>query len=91
MTKQFQSSNNFFDANERAGQHIKAGARDTNIAEEHMLLDYLLEVGFMWEEAVRLIHLREHLYENPEMQQRMADDSRMHFARWLYEHGEMSE
>ena len=91
MANQSQSSNNFSDSNERAGQHIKAEARDMGVSEEHMLLDYLLGVGFMWEEAVKLLHLREHLYENAEMQQRMADDSRMHFARWLYEHGEMSE
>ncbi|GAC1394700.1 MAG: hypothetical protein NVSMB38_29270 [Ktedonobacteraceae bacterium] len=36
--------------------------------------------------ARRLQHQRAHVYENAEMQQRLADDSRMHFARWLYEH-----
>ena len=91
MANRPQSMHNFSEHNERAGQHIKEEPRSTTISEEHMLLDYLLEAGFMWEEAVKLLHLREHLYENAEMQQRIADDSRMHFARWLYEHGEMSD
>ncbi len=58
--------------------------------EEQMLVDYLIEMGFVWEEAVKLLNLREHLYENAEMRQRMADDCRLQFARWLYEHGEIS-
>ncbi len=51
----------------------------------------LMETGFMWEEAVKLMHMRENLYENAEMHQRMEEDYRMHFARWLLEHGEISE
>ncbi len=58
--------------------------------EEQMLVDYLIEMGFVWEEAVKLLNLREHLYENAEMRQRVADDCRLQFARWLYEHGEIS-
>jgi hypothetical protein len=56
---------------------------------EQLLLDYLLDMGFTWEESVRLAHIREHLYEGAEMRERMTDDYRMHFARWLYEHGEI--
>jgi hypothetical protein len=52
-------------------------------------IDYLLELEFAWEEALQLINLREHLYEGNEMRQRMADDCRMQFARWLYEQGEI--
>lgn len=58
---------------------------------EEIFLDYLLESGFGWEEAQKLINLRENLCENMEMRQRMADDCRMHFARWLYEQGEIRE
>jgi hypothetical protein len=58
--------------------------------EQHLLMD-LLDSGFVWEEAIQLLHLRDHLYENAEMRQRTADDSRMHFARWLYEQGEIGE
>lgn len=52
-----------------------------------LMLDYLLDTGFQWEEAVTLLNLREHLYENAEMRQRMTDDYRMHFVKWLYDHG----
>ena len=91
MANRLPSMNNFSEHNERTGHYMREELRSTQIAEEHLLLDYLLEAGFMWEEAIKLMHLREHLYENVEMQQRIADDCRMHFARWLYEHGEMSE
>ncbi len=56
-----------------------------------IVLDYLMNAGFVWEEAVMLLYLREHLYENAEMRQRMTDDLRIHFARWLYANGEMNE
>ena len=59
--------------------------------EEQHMLDYLLNAGFQGEEAMHLVHLREHLYDNSEMQQRMAEDSHMLFARWLYEQGEINE
>ena len=62
-----------------------------NKSEEQMLLDYLIDAGFMLNEALQLLDLREHLYTNTEMQQRLADDARMQFARWLYEQGELDE
>jgi len=62
-----------------------------NKSEEQMLLDYLIDAGFMLNEALQLLDLREHLYTNTEMQQRLADDARMQFARWLYEKGELNE
>jgi hypothetical protein len=55
------------------------------------MLRLLMDTGFYWEEAVQLMHLREHLYENSEMQQRSSEDLRMHFVRWLYEQGEINE
>ena len=58
---------------------------------EQQTLDTLMSAGFGWEEAVKLLHLREHLYENEEMRQRVSEDVRMHFARWLYEQGEIFE
>ena len=70
---------------------VQADANTVPLSEEQMLLDYLLETGFVWNEATKLLDLREHLYESPEMRQRMAHDCRMHFARWLYDHGELSE
>ena len=61
------------------------------IEAEQVLIAYLLEMDFTWDEVMSLLDLREHLYEGAEMRQRMANDHRMHFARWLYEHGELQE
>lgn len=58
---------------------------------DQVMLEYLTNAGFLWEEAMMLLHLREHLYENAEMRQRITDDLRMHFVRWLYTNGEMDE
>jgi len=86
----------FPEQNERTDRIPTTGDRSREASaigtiEDQILLDYLIEMGFVWEEAVKLLNLREHLYENAEMRQRLADDSRMLFARWLYEQGEMSE
>lgn len=80
--------------NERSGgnaQHIEVEGVLVGTSEGQLFLDYLAEQGFEWEAALKLINLREHLYDNVEMRQRMADDCRMHFARWLYENGEIRE
>jgi len=66
-------------------RHIPSNSGD------QIMLDALMNIGFVWEEAIMLLYLREHLYENAEMRQRMTDDQRMHFARWLYTNGEMNE
>lgn len=61
----------------------------TGVMQEQMMLDYLLDMGFTWEESMRLANVREHLYEGSEMRERLAHDYRMEFARWLVEHGEI--
>jgi hypothetical protein len=81
----------FPEYNERAIQGAEIAASTVGAPEEQMLLDYLIDIGFVWEAAAKLLNLREHLYENPEMRQRMAEDHRMLFARWLYEQGEITE
>ncbi len=68
-----------------AAKHYLPDEEDTS------LLHDLLQTGFAWEEAVTLLHMREHLYENKEVSQRMADDCHMQFAQWLYANGEMNE
>ncbi len=89
------SSGGFSDYHESSEQHItrrfepKHYKPDTD--GDQIMLDYLIDAGFAWEEAVTLLNLREHLYENTEMRQRMADDHRMLFVRWLYANGEMNE
>ncbi len=63
----------------------------TDIAQEQIILDYLLDMGFTWEESVHLANVREHLYEGSEMRERMANDYRMQFAKWLLEYGEIGK
>ncbi len=78
------SMGGFSEYNERALQDAEIAASTVGVSEEQMLLDYLIEMGFV-------LNLRDHLYENAEMRQRMAEDHRMLFARWLYEQGEITE
>ncbi|HEV2580783.1 MAG TPA: hypothetical protein VGT44_08020 [Ktedonobacteraceae bacterium] len=58
---------------------------------EQAQMDALMQRGFVWDEAVKLFYLRDHLYSNGEMQQRIANDHHMQFMRWLYEQGELQE
>ncbi len=88
------SFNGYFEHSEqqeKLAQPFEAKHYTPKTSEDQIMLDYLMNVGFVWEEAVMLLHLREHLYENAKMRQRMTDDLRMHFARWLYITGEMNE
>ncbi len=73
------------------GQCTDINTSTSGMQEEQRQQEYLLSLGFTWDEAQKLQHQRTHLYENAEMQQRLADDSRIHFARWLYEQGEINE
>jgi hypothetical protein len=84
-------SDGFSEPPERQIRHVDVKHYKQSTPANQALLDYLLDSGFHWDEAITLLHLRENLYENVEMRQRMADDYRMHFARWLYEHGLVGE
>lgn len=90
MTKRHLSDGNFAE-HERSTQQLETESPAAQYTEEQMFLDYLIEAGFSGQEAVKLMALRTHLYENAEMRQRVTDDCRMHFARWLYEQGEITE
>lgn len=88
------SSNGYPEYNERQeklAHLLEAKHYAPSSSGDQITLDYLISTGFVWEEAVMLLYLREHLYENAEMRQRMTDDLRIHFARWLYTNGEMTE
>jgi len=61
------------------------------ISDEQAQVDILIKDGFVWDEAIRLVYFRDHLYSNGEMRQRVANDHRMQFMRWLYEQGELQE
>ncbi len=85
------SSGGFSEYSEPVVQHSRNETSITGAVAEQLLLDYLLDMGFTQEVARKLLDLREHLYENAEMRQRMADNYRMQFARWLREQGEIKE
>ena len=70
--------------NERRTQHAQIKNLVGKLSEQQILLDYLIDAGFVLEEAVHLLDLREHLYANAEMQQLMADDARMQFDVRFY-------
>ena len=74
-----------------SGQYAERSTSAGSMLEEQRQQEYLLGLGFTWDEACKLQYQRTHLYENVEMQQHLADDSRIHFARWLYEQGEINE
>ncbi len=76
---------------ERLIKQIEAEFPLGEVSEEQRQVEQLLDIGFDWEEAVKLIDLRDHLYESNEMNERLADNSRMLFVRWLYENGEIRE
>ncbi len=59
---------------------------DTPFADQ-LALESLLDEGFTWEEGLRLLLLREQLYEIPEVVERVTHDPHVGFARWLYQHG----
>ena len=77
--------------NERRIQQAETMNEAVSAHEAQILLDYLIDNGFAWEEAIRLVHMREHIHDNSEVRQRMADDAHMQFARWLYAQGELNE
>ncbi len=58
---------------------------------EQQQVEQLMAGGFLWEEAVKLVQMREHIYENVEMKQRVEDNDHMQFARWLYQQGAINE
>ena len=61
------SFNGYFEHSERQeklAQPFEAKHYTPKTSEDQIMLDYLMNVGFVWEEAVMLLHLREHLYEN---------------------------
>ncbi len=89
---EIQPSEGFFETPKHVTHKTEAKQWYTSgTATEQLMLDYLLDNGFQWDEAVTLMNLREHLYENAEMRQRVTEDYRMHFVKWLFEHGLVSD
>jgi hypothetical protein len=77
--------------NNEYGKYIELGDLHERTHLEQRHVEDLMERGFFWEEAVKLVQLHEHLYENAEMKQRLEEDEYMLFARWLYDQGAINE
>jgi hypothetical protein len=86
-----QSSGSFSERNEPVIHNMKTDRASTESMDDSIQLDVLMDTGFSLEEATKLSYLRNHLYENVEVRQRLPNYNRLQFARWLFEHGEMDE
>ena len=81
----------FSDKHEKSIHQFEAKHYKPATENDQMMIDYLIDRGFAWEEAATLLNIREHLYENVEMYERATKDYRMQFVQWLYAHGEISD
>ena len=59
----------------------------THIAE----YEWLSVRGFDEETAARLIHMKEHIAEQIERQEMLAEVNRLEFIRWLFQHDRIPE
>ena len=91
LNPQVPSQNSYNEHYEQLLQQIDADYPSVTSLEEQRQVEQLLDLGFEWQEAMKLVDLREYLYNNDEMHERVVNDSRMHFVRWLYENGEICE
>jgi hypothetical protein len=73
------------------GRYIDLGDTQERTRLERQQVEALMERGFLWEEALKLVQFHEHIYENVEMRQRLEADEYMQFVRWLYERGAINE
>ena len=51
----------------------------------------MLDGNFTTDEVARLEHLREHFHDHVEYLERLLDERRIEFVRWLIETGRLSE
>ena len=49
-------------------------------------LEQLLAQGFSGDEAEKLIHMKDHVSEQAEYRELIAESRRLDFVRWLIEH-----
>ena len=54
-------------------------------------LEQLLAMGFSDDEAAKLIHMKDHVADQAEYRELLAESRRLDFARWLIEHGRMKD
>ena len=54
-------------------------------------LEQLLAMGFSDDEAAKLIHMKDHVPDQSEYRELLAESRRLDFARWLIEHGRIKD
>jgi hypothetical protein len=54
-------------------------------------LNFLCTQGFTVDQAVRLVEMRENFAQQLEYRERTAEQNRLNFVRWLFEHGKISQ
>lgn len=57
---------------------------------ENTVLQDLLSMGFSEIEAMRLIHMKDHVTEEIEYREMVEESRRLNFIRWLIEHDRLS-
>ena len=56
----------------------------------HTDFQHLLSLGFSDFQAERLIHMKDHVTEQIEYREMLAESRRLEFIRWLIEHDRIS-
>ena len=59
-------------------------------ATESVEFQHLLSKGFTPNEAAKLLHMKEHVTEQVEYREILAESRRLNFIRWLIEHNRIS-
>ncbi|MEO8970185.1 MAG: hypothetical protein ABI406_01140 [Ktedonobacteraceae bacterium] len=59
------------------------------LTNENAKYEYLISLGFSTSEVPRLLHMRQHLQDQPEYCEMIAEQNRLNFARWLVEHNQL--
>lgn len=49
----------------------------------------LLTLGFSEEDATRLVYMKNHVTEQPEYREMVAEQHRLDFVRWLIQHNRL--
>jgi hypothetical protein len=53
--------------------------------------EYLRSIGFSENQAVMLIHMKDHMTEQIEYREMVEENRRLNFIRWLVEHDRLSK
>ncbi|MDQ2716287.1 MAG: hypothetical protein M3Z08_15390 [Chloroflexota bacterium] len=59
-------------------------------ATDNTEFEHLLSLGFSETEAGRLVYLKDHVSEQVEYKEMLAESRRLSFVRWLIEHDRIS-